>query len=119
MNTAAPLADDRVGVARGNWVDVRDVASIHVEALLKEEAGGERFNASAGPYTWQDFLDALNEAGVPDIPKGVPGAGKGALHNAQSGGKAERVLGIKFKTIAESAKDTVEAIRNRSKNERW
>ena len=56
---------------------------------------------------------------MPDIPNGVPGSGKGVPHNAQSNEKAERILGIKFKSIAESAKDTVEAIMTRSKNEGW
>lgn len=58
-------------------------------------------------------VDALNDAGVPDIRKGNPGAGKDVPHNAQSGEKATRVLGIKYKTIGESAKDTVEALRSR------
>jgi len=92
---------------------VRDVAAIHVEALLQEAAGGERFSAASSAFTFQDFLDALNDAGVPNIRKGDPGAGKNVPHNAQSGEKATRVLGIKYKTIGESAKDTVEALRSR------
>jgi len=113
LNKDAPLANDKLAVPRGNWVDVRDVALIHTEALLKEEAGGERFVASAGPFTWQDFLDALNEAGVSDIPKGNPGTGKDAAHTTLSGEKAVRVLGHRYKTVGECAKDTVDAIRSR------
>lgn len=38
----------------GSWVDVRDVATMHVAALKLEKAHGERFIASAGPFTWQE-----------------------------------------------------------------
>jgi len=113
MTKDSPLPDEKLAESRGNWVDVRDVAAIHVEALLQEVAGGERFCAVSSAFTWQDFLDGLNDAGVPDIRKGIPGAGKNTPHNAQSGEKSIRVLGIKYKTIGESAKDTVEALRSR------
>jgi len=50
---------------------------------------------------------------VEGIPKGIPGAGKAAVDIPLSGEKAVRVLGIKYKTMSECAKDTVEAIRSR------
>ena len=37
------------------YVDVRDIAQVHTLALLKPEAGDNRFIISAGPYKWQDF----------------------------------------------------------------
>ena len=37
------------------YVDVRDIAQAHTLALLKPEAGDNRFIISAGPYKWQDF----------------------------------------------------------------
>jgi len=97
----------------GSWVDVRDVATLHVEALLKEEAGGERFLAVSSTHTYQDFLDALNDAGVPGIQKGTPGGGKGAVQVSHSGEKASRVFGIKFRGFAETGRDTVQALRAR------
>lgn len=46
---------DADGFTRALWVDVRDIARAHVLALLKPEAGGNRFIITAGPYKWQDF----------------------------------------------------------------
>jgi hypothetical protein len=37
----------------GSWVDVRDLAEVHVQLLIQETGGGERWAASAGPFTWQ------------------------------------------------------------------
>ena len=41
--------------SRAMYVDVRDIAQAHTLALLKPEAGDNRFIISAGPYKWQDF----------------------------------------------------------------
>jgi hypothetical protein len=38
-----------------HYVDVRDLAQAHVNALVKEEAGNQRLIVSAGVWTWQDF----------------------------------------------------------------
>lgn len=40
-----------------NLVDVRDVALGHVLALEKEEAGGERFFASNGPFIFEKLRE--------------------------------------------------------------
>lgn len=40
-----------------NIVDVRDVALGHVLALEKEEAGGERFITSAGPFVFEQLRE--------------------------------------------------------------
>ncbi|EMD31210.1 hypothetical protein CERSUDRAFT_69472 [Gelatoporia subvermispora B] len=42
-----------------NFVDVRDLAEVHVRALQVPEAGGERIIASSGPYTMQDWHEIL------------------------------------------------------------
>ncbi|KAJ7103957.1 hypothetical protein B0H15DRAFT_766839 [Mycena belliarum] len=86
------------------WVDVRDVGRAHALALLKETAGGERIIVSAGPYVWQDWLDAAPDA--PKYQKGVPGAGKDAVHQLRyDASKSERVLGMTYYTMAETARD--------------
>jgi nucleoside-diphosphate-sugar epimerase len=43
----------------GNWVDVRDVAVAHSRALSVNEAAGQRFLISAGPFSWQDICAFL------------------------------------------------------------
>ena len=45
--TGQPLPEQRVPV----WVDVRDLALAHVEALFRERAGGKRY-AIASPENW-------------------------------------------------------------------
>lgn len=48
---------DTLAEVAGSWVDVRDVALAHVLALEKEEAGGERFLTSAGPWSRQEICE--------------------------------------------------------------
>ncbi|KAG8959164.1 methylglyoxal reductase (NADPH-dependent) gre2 [Tulasnella sp. 419] len=121
---------------RGNYVDVRDVADAHVQAILQEKAGGERFLVGVGekpclqvtkfslltihhqaPYCWQDVYDELNasqiEFGIP-IPKGNPGSGVGIAHPAiVDSTKIQEQLGIKFRTLRESVCDTLLSLKER------
>jgi nucleoside-diphosphate-sugar epimerase len=131
-----PKSHEDLLIPVSNWVDVRDVALVHVVALEKEEAGGERFITSSGPFTYQDvreylrlvqpgsqenspdllllLVDALHAStSFSDVPKGQPGAGKSIKANVFSAAKAEKVLGIKFKTLEETAADTLRALRER------
>jgi len=75
LNKDAPFSNEKLAAPNGNWVDVRDVAFVHAEALLKEDAGGERFAACAGtpltPFTLESsscadaFCRYLYLAGFP------------------------------------------------------
>lgn len=103
----------------GNWVDVREVALAHVKALTLPEAGGERFLVSAGPFATQDLTEWLraNAPHLKGVPEGKPGAAAEANkpENAliSSGAKAERVLGIKYRSIQETAKDMYESLKKK------
>ncbi|KAG9310433.1 hypothetical protein JVU11DRAFT_9573 [Chiua virens] len=94
------------------WIDVRDLAEAHALALEQEAAGGERFIVSAGLWKWQDFIDAANDLNPPPklstaLPVGVRGAGKLAKHlTIYNTAKADRILGLKYRTVAETTKDT-------------
>ncbi|QRW06157.1 3-beta hydroxysteroid dehydrogenase/isomerase family protein [Ceratobasidium sp. AG-Ba] len=92
-----------------NFGDVRDVALAHVRALEVPEAGGQRFITALEPHTWQDALDVL----PPSYPRGEPGAGKSVTHIVFDSSKAERVLGIKFRSFEETVKDTERDLRRR------
>ncbi|KAF9232841.1 hypothetical protein BU15DRAFT_67092 [Melanogaster broomeanus] len=127
LNTSAAIfynyvADGAKANAAGNdflantgtcWIDVRDLAEAHALALETEAAGGERFIVSAGLWKWQDFIDAANDLNPPPklsttLPVGVRGAGKTAKHVMDySTAKADRVLGLKYRSIAETTKDTL------------
>ncbi|KAF7371236.1 hypothetical protein MSAN_00759300 [Mycena sanguinolenta] len=89
------------------WVDVRDLARAHALALLNEPAGGERIIISAGPFVWQDWLDAAPDSSK--YQKGVAGTGKDAVHMVRYDvRKSARVLGITaYRSMAETARDTV------------
>ncbi|KAK0199488.1 D-lactaldehyde dehydrogenase [Desarmillaria ectypa] len=95
------------------WVDVRDLAEAHVRTLFIEAAGGERIIVSAGPYVWQDWVDAANSLSPSPIPShrlpvGIPGAGAGAsyLMNYRTD-KQARILGLNFRTKVETACDVL------------
>lgn len=95
------------------WIDVRDLAGAHVLALEKPAAGGERIIVHAGPWKWQDFIDAANDLSPPPklkttLPVGVRGAGKTAQHlTLFDATKADRILGLRYRTIAETTRDTL------------
>ncbi|PBK61525.1 D-lactaldehyde dehydrogenase [Armillaria solidipes] len=95
------------------WIDVRDLAEGHVRALEIPAAGDERIIISAGPFVWQDWIDtanALSPSPIPShtLPKGVPGAGKGAKYPVDyDTAKEKRILGLTLSTKEETAKDTL------------
>ncbi|KAI6101264.1 hypothetical protein F5141DRAFT_291576 [Pisolithus sp. B1] len=94
------------------WVDVRDIGQGQRRALETPEAGGERIIISAGPWSWQDFIDAANSLDPPPqlskpLPKGNPGVG--SQHSCMSyldNTKSQRILGMKYRSIAEATRDT-------------
>ncbi|GAA5840560.1 hypothetical protein JCM11251_007615 [Rhodosporidiobolus azoricus] len=89
--------DAQVGF--GSLVDVRDVARIHIDALVKDEAGSERFLVSNTDSSYQPLLDlfhshapsSLHEA-FPSAQKGNPGQPKPEA-NVIDAGKAKRTFG--------------------------
>ncbi|KAG6917263.1 hypothetical protein DXG01_003210 [Tephrocybe rancida] len=96
------------------YIDVRDVAEAHTLALEKEAAGGERIIISAGSCVWQDWIDAANALSPPavlsrsKIAVGFPGAGKTAKAPVEyNTSKAARILGLKYYTKEEVARDTL------------
>jgi hypothetical protein len=57
--------------------------------------------------------DSLREAGVPGVPIGYPGEDSYDKHNTEDGSKATRVLGVKYRSLKDSAADTINAIHQR------
>ncbi len=100
----------------GNCVDVRDVAYAHVQSLETEEAGGNRFAASLGTFTWQDVADAIrSDPNVPQewkdkVPKGKEGEGKNVKQNELDGSKATKVLGLKYIQLKDVVGDMVASL---------
>jgi len=98
----------------GCWIDVRDLAQAHVRAIQVEEAAGSRYILSAGAFTFQDLLDGLNTPEFSDVRKGNPGAGKNAQHPVNyDSSHAQKVLGLKFTSLEDCAKDMASSLRER------
>ncbi|KAG8853839.1 methylglyoxal reductase (NADPH-dependent) gre2 [Tulasnella sp. 330] len=86
----------------GYWVDVRDVAAVHVLALANPDAGGQRFITATGPHSWQDFLDSIHAAqkDPTDLFKGYPGKGRNPKVPAKVlATKAETTFNFKFRGV--------------------
>ncbi|TFK47188.1 D-lactaldehyde dehydrogenase [Heliocybe sulcata] len=98
-----------------DFVDVRDVAKAVVLAFKCEAAGGERFILSAGAYSFQNLYDALREGSpaLEDIPVGNPGAAKSVCISLRKAEKARTVLGITFRSLSETARDTLISLSQR------
>ncbi|KAF8879126.1 hypothetical protein BD779DRAFT_1803440 [Infundibulicybe gibba] len=93
------------------WVDVRDVANVHVLALETPEAGGERIIICAGPSVWQDWLDAANALFPPGTSqwkflRGEPGR-KITCMTQYDTSKASRIFGMKYRSMEETITDTL------------
>jgi len=75
----------------------------------------------SGPFTWQDFLDAIHtDPAFSSLPKGTPGSGKDATHPILlDTTKAQKVLGLKFRGLGETAKDTVRSLLDRENTLGW
>ncbi|KAJ3841294.1 D-lactaldehyde dehydrogenase [Lentinula raphanica] len=97
------------------WVDVRDLAEAQVLALQKHDAANERVIVSAGAFVWQEWLDVANSLAPTylhshgNLPKGVPITSPATeiVHQIQyDTSKADRLLGIKFRSKEDLVKDT-------------
>lgn len=94
-------------------IDVRDAALMVAAAVDKPDASGKRL-LLAEHFDWQSAADAARE-GLPQearsrIPVGKPGYGRDeALRNlyAVNGSKAVEVLGVRYRSLAETVIDTL------------
>lgn len=92
------------------WVDVRDVADAHVNALLVPEAGGGRYMLCQGVYCNQELADVSRKVTskyAEKIPAGEPGRRESHSHFGVDASDAERVLGLKWRTLEDSLADLV------------
>ncbi|KAH9918737.1 NAD(P)-binding protein [Epithele typhae] len=91
------------------WVDVRDIATAHALALKTEAAAG-RFIVAAGAFKWQDFATPAHAIDA-KVPEGNPSAydpstvQHGVVYNST---KSKSVLGLKYHTVEETTKDTLQ-----------
>lgn len=91
------------------WVDVRDLAVAHVEALFREEVGGKRYVvASPEKFSYGVVKKVVEE----EFPWGKERVAKGEQEVDDSydldGGKAGEDLGVGYRSFRETVKDFVE-----------
>ncbi|THU93560.1 D-lactaldehyde dehydrogenase [Dendrothele bispora CBS 962.96] len=104
-------ASPRVSPSHG-WVDVRDVALAHIRSLEVEEAGGERIILCAGPLVFQDAIDAVNSLQPSPWPSHKEPFAKGEAGEKEykitwDTAKEKSILGLKFRTHEEMARDVL------------
>ena len=90
----------------GGFADVREVAAAHLLALEVPEAGGQRFWIGQ-TFQYQTAVDAARRL-LPELktrlPEGKPGWREDIY--GVDGTKAVRVLGLKYRTLDDTVKDT-------------
>ncbi|KAL0956958.1 hypothetical protein HGRIS_003059 [Hohenbuehelia grisea] len=98
---------EQLATQGSSWIDVRDLGEAHALALEKAEAGGQRIIVSVEAFVWQDWRDIASCFTF--IPGGCTGAGKSLVHLIQyDTSKAERIFGLKYRTMGETARDVWE-----------
>ncbi|TRM58179.1 hypothetical protein BD626DRAFT_410903 [Schizophyllum amplum] len=102
------------------WVDVRDVGSVHELALSKDAASEKRIIGSAGPFTWQAFIEAAHKVkpnGIANHPKLAKGAANPPTSTQVNVDydttTVTKDLGFTFMTMEQSTKDTLEDFEKR------
>lgn len=95
----------------GCAVDVRDTAKAHVAALLRADAGGQRFAPSIGTYTWQQVSDIVHATKL-DIPEEwrtqtLKDIGDQKASADLDGSKTAKELGVQYHSLKQIVEDTL------------
>ncbi|KAJ5581818.1 NAD-dependent epimerase/dehydratase [Penicillium sp. DV-2018c] len=108
---ADPLPTARVPA----WIDVRDLAEVHVQALLTPEAGGKRFTvASSEPFSYEYAADIIRgefEWAKETVKDNYKMGQKPAFPYGVDGETVARELGVKYRPFKETVVDFVRQIR--------
>lgn len=97
------------------WVDVRDLADCHVAAIEKDDAANKRFFITAGYFSNKEIAQII-EKNYPQYKDGLPTASTPGGDYPSEGvykynnKRTIETLGIKFKSLDESIKDTVKSL---------
>ncbi|KAI0690650.1 NAD(P)-binding protein [Cerioporus squamosus] len=96
------------------WLDVRDMGEAHALALTTPEASGERILISAGPFKLQDFVNVAHRL-HPQLPAGNTeyDPAKAVHYTNYVTDKQRKLLPLKYRTIEEMTRDTLEDFRAR------
>ncbi|KAJ3015345.1 methylglyoxal reductase (NADPH-dependent) gre2 [Thoreauomyces humboldtii] len=89
------------------FVDVREVAQAHLEAVLRPKANG-RYLLCAGTASWPEIADTIHEL-YPDRPIPAPSAEPDApVKDVVYGARAIEELGIEYRSLRTTMKDMLD-----------
>ncbi|KAI1136072.1 NAD(P)-binding protein [Hypoxylon sp. FL0543] len=95
------------------YVDVRDVAELHVAALVYPDVVGERIFAFASPFNWNDVLRILKRA-YPQrkFSEEIPGLGRyeSKVTNERAEELLKRLTGHGWTSLEDSVKANAEGV---------
>ncbi|KFY65715.1 hypothetical protein V497_01306, partial [Pseudogymnoascus sp. VKM F-4516 (FW-969)] len=101
------------------WIDVRDLALVHVRQIEVPEAAGKRYFATAGYFSNKEIADAI-EKNFPEYKDNLPAPDARAEGDYPNGSTESlhkydnsrvKTLGITFRTIEESTVDLVKSLK--------
>jgi len=96
------------------WIDVRDLAEVHLLAIKKPEAAGQRIIVASGHWKWQDWINAARNHGANTTIGDQTYDAADAIHfNMYDTSKASRILGIMYRVMEETTADLLEDFRAR------
>jgi nucleoside-diphosphate-sugar epimerase len=96
------------------WIDVRDLADLHVKAAEDKGAANERFFTLAGYFNGEKIVDAVRK-NFPEYKDNLPteqggGFPEGGVYKFDNS-KSIKVLGAKYRPLEESVVDTVKSLK--------
>lgn len=97
------------------WVDVRDLAKAHVEAMERAEAANKRFFVTAGYFNNREVVGVIRK-NFPEYKDVLPAedAKGGEMPEKVYGydnSRTKEVLDVKFRSIGESVVDLVKSLK--------
>jgi len=106
--------DEIPATANPLWIDVRDLAIGHVNALEKAEAGGKRFLYTAGYHSNREVVEIIRK-NFPEYDNQLPDESKkgGELPDfaKYDNSRAKELLGKPFTTLETSIVDLVKSLK--------
>lgn len=95
------------------WVDVRDVALAHVRAMTAPEASGKRFYVVGGHFSNKQLARCIRES-HPELRERLPSEEcaddlPDDVYQFDNG-RSREVLGLDYRSLEVSVKDTVDSI---------
>jgi nucleoside-diphosphate-sugar epimerase len=98
------------------WVDVRDLALCHVKAIEVEAAANKRFFVTAGHFSNKEIAQIIKKEypETKNLPSDSTSGGdypKDGVYSYDNS-RTKEVLGIQFKSLHESIKDTVKSFQS-------